>query len=282
MITVNARAKVNLTLEVLGKRADGYHEIVSVLQTIDLADRLSFESGDELVFECRDPIVRRADLMGRSLVRTGELLRRQTACRKGAVIRLEALHIPRAAGLGSSSADCAAVLRGLNELWGVGLSDEDLSRLASELGSDTPFLVRGGTALAEGRGEKVSSLPALRPTRLVLLTPPIESPVHKTAQMYRALDPAAYSSGEAAQRLVSHIRQGRPLRPELIHNAFETLAFERVGEFAGHLLAAGAGRVHLAGSGPTLFALAGDEVRGQAIVNRLKERGIPSLLVTTV
>lgn len=284
MLTLPSYAKVNLTLEVLGKRDDGYHEISSVLQTIDLADLLSFEPATGIRFVCRDPGTGQTASFEEMALKAASLLLGEAACSKGAVIRAESVRIPRAVGLGSSAGIPATVLKGLNELWSLGLSLEGLSRLAARLGSDTPFFIYGGTALAEGRGERITPLPPPLPTWLVLLKPEMEPLPSKTAAMYSLLDSSHFTTGTATRRLVSELRQGRPLQSSLLCNIFEGVAFDffpQLGEYRRRFLAAGAGSVHLVGAGPMLFTLVPGQTEGEGLAKRLKDEGLGALLVQT-
>ncbi|MCL0098394.1 4-(cytidine 5'-diphospho)-2-C-methyl-D-erythritol kinase [Dehalococcoidia bacterium] len=284
MLSLPSYAKVNLTLEVLGKRDDGYHEISSVLQTIDLADLLSFEPATGIRFVCRDPGTGQTASFEEMALKAASLLLGEAACSKGAVIRAESVRIPRAVGLGSSAGIPATVLKGLNELWSLGLSLEGLSRLAARLGSDTPFFIYGGTALAEGRGERITPLPPPLPTWLVLLKPEMEPLPSKTAAMYSLLDSSHFTTGTATRRLVSELRQGRPLQSSLLCNTFEGVAFDffpQLGEYRRRFLAAGAGSVHLVGAGPMLFTLVPGQTEGEGLAKRLKDEGLEALLVQT-
>lgn len=281
MLTLPAYAKINLTLEVLGSRDDGYHEIASVFQTIDLADTLSFEQGDEVALECNIP-----DLVWpqNSAFRAAKLLRQETGYEGGALIHLHKA-IPIGAGLGGHSADEAAVLRGLNELWSLGLDSPRLLELASRLSSDTSFLLYGGTALVLGRGERITPLPPLPQTWLVLLTPRLEPVADKTSRLYASLTPAHFTSGWRTEEFAERIRQGHPLDHSLLFNAFEAVAFDLFPDLSQHrsrLLEAGAAMVHLAGSGPTLFTIVPDRASGEAIMSRLSGRGHRAYLVHTV
>jgi len=285
MISFHAYAKVNLTLEVLGKRPDGFHEIASVLQTIDLADIFSLEPAQTIQFVCRDPSAGRPDLLAEPILRAANLLREKTRCSKGALIRLGHVGIPRAAGLGSSSSGPASVLNGLNELWALDLSLDRLEAIAAELGSDTPFFIRGGTVLARGRGEHLAPLPSPSPAWLVILVPPVEPVQNKTARLYQSLKPVHFTSGAATEALASELRQGKPLPPESLYNTFEHVAFDfftGLREYRAKFLAAGAQRVHLAGSGPALFALVSGESSGEAIARRLRGEGFQAYLAHTL
>ena len=185
MVTVKAHAKVNLTLEVLGRREDGYHDIVSIMQTIDLRDTLRLEPADTITLHCD-----RVDLLSPDnlALKAANLLRKVTGCDKGARITLQK-EIPVAAGLGGGSSDAAATLQGLNLLWELGLSVDGLMSLAMQLGSDVPFFMRGGTAMASGRGERIRPLPDADLPTMVVLSPAIDIPL-KTASIYGKLGQA--------------------------------------------------------------------------------------------
>lgn len=286
MISVPAYAKVNLTLEVIARRDDGYHEIRSVLQTICLADELSFEPAAELAFEYRDDReTARVDLLRESVLKAAQIFREQSGYHRGAIITLRKLRIPRAAGLGSSATVPAAVLKGLNQLWALGLPVEKLREMAAALGSDTPFFISGGTALAEGRGEKITSLPTAPPVWLVLLAPPIDPVPGKTAAMYSSLNRSHFSSGAATERLIEILHRGTALQADMLYNSFERVAFAffpRLGEYRQKLLDAGAVRVHLAGAGPALFALVANKASGESIAGELRTKGLEACVVQTV
>ncbi len=285
MLTLSAHAKINLTLEVLGKRDDGYHDIASILQTIDLADVISFEPSDDLEFVCQNTSGIRIDLLEQSILKAANLLRAETGCNDGALISMESVGIPRAAGLGSSSTDSAAVLKGLNELWSLGLSTNDLTLLAAKLGSDTPFFIRGGTALAEGRGEKITPLPSPDQFWLILLCPRFPSIADKTARMYAMLSSSDFTSGNLTNNLVVTLLNESHLNFNMLCNTFEKVAFDffpGLDEFRLKFLEAGANRVHLAGAGPTLFALVSDKKQGRALLTSLGNEGMTLYLTHTL
>jgi 4-diphosphocytidyl-2-C-methyl-D-erythritol kinase len=280
-ITLSAYAKVNLTLEVLGKRDDGYHEIASVLQTISLADTLRFDEAESLDLHCTDTSVASADNL---VLKAADIMREMTGCRMGATVHLTK-RIPIAAGLGSGATDAAATLVGLNMLWALKLPDERLAELAAALGSDVAAFLVGGTVLAKGRGEMATPLASTPQVWMVLVKPAIDPGEGKTAKMYARLDSSHFTSGQYTDRLVARIREGeRPDRTRLF-NVFEEVAFDffpGLAEYRSQLLQAGAGSVQLAGAGPALYAPVSDRVEGEAIVNNLKESGTESYLVSTV
>jgi len=280
-LTLRAYAKVNLTFEALSKRADGYHEIVTVLQTVSLADTLTFELGESLDLSCNVPSLQSADNL---VLKAASLLREETGCLKGASIGLTK-EIPIAAGLGSGATDAAATLVGLNRLWELNLPLERLLELAANLGSDVPSFLCGGTVLAKGRGDRVTPLPPIPELWLVLLRPAIEPVLGKTAQLYSQLDTSHFTSGQFTERLVDHLLYGQTASSSLLFNIFESVAFDffpRLSRYRSRFLAAGAESVHLAGAGFALFTLVPNEAQGKALLSNLEADRLEAYLVRTV
>jgi 4-diphosphocytidyl-2-C-methyl-D-erythritol kinase len=166
MLTLKAPAKINWFLNILGKRSDGYHEIQSLMQKVTLYDQLTFDLSDNLILETGAPIPSEQNLIYKAAM----LLKNRYGIDRGAVIYLEK-KIPMGAGLGGGSSDAAAALLGLNKLWSLGLSTEELCRAAEELGSDVPFFLYGPLSYAYGRGEKLEPLSAQKPLSIVLVKP---------------------------------------------------------------------------------------------------------------
>ncbi|MSQ33157.1 MAG: 4-(cytidine 5'-diphospho)-2-C-methyl-D-erythritol kinase [Dehalococcoidia bacterium] len=279
-LVLPAYAKLNLTLEVLGRRPDGYHEVRSVLQTIDLHDTLTLEPASTLDLHCD-----RSELQGDDnlVLQAARLLQKMAGGSPGARITLHK-RIPLAAGLGGGSSDAAAALLGLNRLWGLGLAAGDLAPLAAQLGSDVPFFLQGGTALVEGRGEVVVPLPSAPPRWFLLARPPLTIP-NKTRTMYAALKPFMFSQGELTQALVDRLFRGDPSAAELLGNAFDLVApamYAGFDEFRLRLVELGLRVLHLAGAGPALFAPVEDEARGRALQRRLQGVGVEAYLVKAV
>jgi len=282
MLTVMAPAKVNLTLEVLAERDDGYHEIRSVAQTIDLCDRLSFSLAEDIRFSCADP----GWIAEESLVsRATNLLKETTGCRQGVAITVEK-HIPLISGLSGDSSDGAAVLTALNRLWGLGLSMPQLAGLASRLGSDVAFFLYQGTALLQGRGEVVTPLPPFPRMSVVLLPPVLRTP-GKTGRIYAGLPVSGYTGGEISDRFVSLLID-RCSEEELTGGMFNALAdvamkdYDGLGEYRERFHKAGAKTVHLAGSGPSLFTLTPDRAAARKIYDKLQKQGLECYLVATL
>jgi 4-diphosphocytidyl-2-C-methyl-D-erythritol kinase len=277
MLTVYAPAKVNLVLEVLGKDND-YHRISSIVQSIDLCDVLNFQPDEEICFECDEPSLKRDNLV----TRAATLLKASTKCSRGARIELHK-HIPWGVGLGGGSSDAAATLLALNELWGLGLPLSKLVSLASKLGSDVPFFIHKGTALVEGKGEKVTPLPSLPATCFVLLVPPVPKISDKTKQMYNNLRVADFTGGQFVQAALTSWKRGKTIDHSLMFNVFAEIAF---GFFPGLdryrkiLEEAGAPGVYLAGSGPCLFTFFSEERQAKVISLNLKGQGLECYLTS--
>ena len=280
MLTARAPAKVNLTLEALSKRDDGYHSIASVVQTVDLCDELRFSPSDRVTLRCNVPSLESPDNL---VLRAAALLKDHTGYSSGAEIFLDK-RIPMAAGLGGGSSDAAATLVSLNELWGLNLGREELMPLAAALGSDVPFFLTGGTAMMEGRGEVVRSLPSMPTSHLVMLVPPDDVP-SKTATLYRRLTPAHYTDGSVSAGLAASIEAGHGPRDDMLFNVFEAMAPDVFPSLEAHgraMREAGSGAAHLTGSGPTLFALCGSAEEAASLAEMLRGAGYRPYVTRTV
>lgn len=279
MIHTVAPAKVNLTLEVLGKRDDGYHEVRTVLQTIDLHDELSFEEAAGFDLDVKGAYSPTADDL---VIRAASLFAVERNV-SGVSVKLDK-RVPVAVGLGGGSSDAAAALRAMSKLFGA--SDEQLIMLAAGIGSDVTFFLRGGTALAEGRGERVTPLPDAREAWLVLVVPALAM-ADKTRTMYAALTTEDFSDGARTAALAAAIGRGEAVEDGMLCNAFERAAYEMfagLGGFRDWMLEAGARSVHLSGAGPALFALASGEPEARAIRARMNRarRGEKVYMVRTI
>jgi 4-diphosphocytidyl-2-C-methyl-D-erythritol kinase len=252
-----AAAKVNLTLEVLRRRDDGYHEVATVMQTIDLADRVWLTLGPDIELVVTGPADSGVpdDRQMNLAHRAARLLQEEAgAPDRGARIELEK-HIPAGAGLGGGSSDAAAVLRGLNHLWALGIDTPALSKLAACLGSDVPFFLRGGTALATGHGEVVEPLPDLPATDLTLFV--LDADVaDKTRRMYASLSDEDFTDGERTHEVVKAIRASSTLEPGSFYNAFDRRVATVAPEAADAMQRCrDAGLpVTLCGAGPSFFS----------------------------
>ncbi|HEX9896540.1 MAG TPA: 4-(cytidine 5'-diphospho)-2-C-methyl-D-erythritol kinase [Dehalococcoidales bacterium] len=280
MITIEAPAKINLTLEVLRKRPDGYHEICSVVQAISLCDTLRFSLSKSIEIRSASPGWSAEQSIIPKAIR---VIKTITGYVGGVVIDIEK-RVPLMAGLGGDSSDAAAVLRGLNELWQLGLSHEKLLELAPQLGSDVAFFLYGGTALMEGRGEIITPLPAFPHHYVILVNPATPHISGKTAALYAKLQPSHYTDGQITGQLVQDLKSGSEFHPARLFNTFENVVFTRGTElttYRSHIRKSGAPHVHLAGSGPALFTLVKDRTRAEDMAVRLKNQGMETHLVET-
>jgi 4-diphosphocytidyl-2-C-methyl-D-erythritol kinase len=273
VLTVYAPAKINLVLEVLGKNND-YHQISSIVQSIDLCDVLNFQLEEEIRFECTEPSLKQDNLVMQAAV----LLKESTKYSLGARIELRK-HIPWGVGLGGGSSDAAATLIALNELWRLGLPLSELVHLSSKLGSDVPFFIHKGTALVEGKGEQVTPLPSLPSTSFVLLVPPLPKMSNKTKQMYNHLRVADFTEGQFVEQALKSLKQGKTIQYDLMFNVFERISldlFPKLDNYRKILKEEGAPRICLAGSGPCLFTFFSE---AKELFSRLQKRKLECYLV---
>jgi 4-diphosphocytidyl-2-C-methyl-D-erythritol kinase len=276
-----APAKINWTLEVLGRRPDGFHNVKTILQTIDLSDSLELETAAELTLEATGAGLPPPE--ENLAMRAARLVRDRTGYSGGARMRLTKT-IPVGDGLGGGSSDAAAALRGLDRLWRLALPHERLVELAAEVGSDVPFFLRGGTALAEGRGERITPLPDAPTTAILVVVPPL-SIQQKTRRMYSLLELRDYGDGAASDRLADALRQGRRLKESDLYDVFGSLAFKAFPELQTcrqALIQAGARAVHLAGSGPALFVLVRDEEQRERLARAAASAEAKAFAATTI
>lgn len=267
-VVAQAPAKVNLFLEVLGKRPDGYHEIATLMVAVRLCDTLVFadDPGGRVTLECHGAALSTGS--DNLVVRAANLLRERTGSPRGCRVRL-IKRIPMAAGLAGGSSDAAATLAGLNRLWGLKHTMTELAELGAELGSDVPFFFQTPAAWCTGRGEVVEPVAMKEPLELVLLCPSFGMP---TAQVYRTVRvPAQPHSGEAmraalatgnteevGRRLFNRLQEAAQALDERITQYDERLANLQP---AGHLMS---------GSGSTLFALCRSAAEARQLVDALE------------
>ena len=277
-IVVRAPAKINLTLDVLGRRPDGYHALRSVMQTLALHDTLELRPAPAIRFACDAPALAGEDNL---VPRAAHLLRTATGYRGGVDITLRK-RIPVNAGLGGGSSDAAATLMALNRLWGQALGPERLAELGAALGSDVPFFLYAPLALVSGRGEVVEALPPAPPAYVVLHQPPCGL---STARVFAALPPTRYGDGSGTERLLAALQAG--LAPEqwpLSNGLQETVAalYPEVASALERLRTAGAPQVVLTGSGSTVYALFTREDDARRVYTRLTAAGHHAILTATV
>ncbi len=285
-----APAKINLYLEIIGDRPDGFHELAMLLQSIGLSDRIEMRllGTDDILVHCPHPGVPTDE---RNLAhRAARLLKQQfpeSFNRYGGVEIIIDKHIPVGAGLAGGSSNAAAVLVGLDLMWKLGLTQSELQDLGGKLGSDVPFCLAGGTALATGRGEVLSALPSLENLSLVLAKyRDLEVSTAWAYQTYRQHFGHAYvSSANALSDRQQRVHSGPMVQAishhdysqigRLLHNDLEQVvlpAHPKVANLKEELVAAHPLGVLMSGSGPTVFAIAQSPNHAQQIHDQVKAR----------
>jgi 4-diphosphocytidyl-2-C-methyl-D-erythritol kinase len=272
-----APAKINLILDILGKREDGYHKLRTVLQTLGLADEVTVSLGTGTGMAISGPCAEHVPVDSSNLAwRAAEALAVLTGLSTaGLRIHIEK-HIPAARGLGGGSSDAATVLRLLQRAW-PGVTENLLTEAAISVGSDEAFFLVGGTALAEGRGERVTPLIQLPPHDVVLFIPR-QTFEQKTAKLFQAVAECPYDTGEHSEMFLR--AHPRPVRTAELHNGFERVlnTFSGLDELAREIESRTGERPRLAGAGPTLFWI-GEPGHGPPIAAAAS--GIECEVVTT-
>jgi len=276
MLNVKSYAKINLTLEVLGKLPNGYHHLSSVMQMINLSDQLIFKSSNGITVNCTDKSINTSDNL---VFKAVSLLRDYSHCEDGIEINIEK-NIPVSSGLGGGSSNAAVTLKTLCTLWDLKIDSRTLLSLALELGSDVPFFLRGPIALVE----KVCPLPKLKSAALVLLLPNIHIG-DKTATMYKSLSAKDYSNGEISKTFVKQLSDGKFPNKNFLFNTFEPQAFRKfpvLNECKKVMLDAGASSVHLSGSGPVLYTFTDSNEKAKHLAQALNSRGFDAIASSTI
>ncbi len=265
-----APAKINLLLDVLRKREDGFHEVEMIMTMVDLADRLEMEElpRDTIIISSQAGYI---PLDEKNLAfQAARLIKERYDVRKGVYIHLDK-KIPVAAGLAGGSSDAAAALRGLNRLWGLGISEEELCKLGAELGSDVPFCITGRTALATGRGERLQRISNPPQCWVVLAKPPINV---STADVYGRLRAAQLDKHPSTADMLAAIERGSFNEVcAALGNVLETVTlplYPEVEQLKESMQRLGAEGVLMSGSGPTVFGLVSKEAKVARIYNGLR------------
>ncbi|HXF83282.1 MAG TPA: 4-(cytidine 5'-diphospho)-2-C-methyl-D-erythritol kinase [bacterium] len=267
---LNAYAKVNLTLDVGQERPDGYHEIESVMHTIALHDSITLrEAGAGTEVIVRDGEGVPAD--HRNLVaRTAELLREMFGVTRPLQIELTK-RIPVAAGLGGGSSDAAMTLLGLAQMWKLRLDGREMLALATRLGADVPFFLEGGGAVARGKGERITYLPPLPTTWMVLARPRIEV---STAWAYRQLPPGGVATHPDTAAMIEAVkREDVRAVGRLLCNVFEEIMAKHhpiIAELKARILRGEAYGAAMSGTGPTVFGLMANEAAARKMADDLR------------
>ncbi|MDN4527439.1 4-(cytidine 5'-diphospho)-2-C-methyl-D-erythritol kinase [Fictibacillus fluitans] len=268
-ISIKAPAKINLSLDVLGKRKDGYHEVKMIMTTVDLADRveLTLLEENKITIESTGGFV---PLDQRNLAYQAAMLLKETfGVKKGVGIHISK-NIPVAAGLAGGSSDAAATLKGLNELWELGLSIDEVAVLGAKIGSDVSFCVYGGTAIATGRGEHIEHIKPPPPCWVLLAKPPIGV---STAEVYRKLDVQNIEHPDIDAMVRAIDTYDYEAVCSQLGNVLETVTlplYPEVKQIKDQMSRLGADGVLMSGSGPTVFGLFQHESRVNRVYNGLR------------
>ncbi len=279
MVTVEANAKINLTLDILGKRPDGYHEVAMVMQTVGLHDTVTLEKRPQGISLTINVPWLKADEKNLAW-RAAALVQEKFGLTGGVHIELTK-RIPVAAGLAGGSADAAAVLKGMSELYALNLSDEQLCELGASLGSDIPFCLLGGTMLATGRGEVLKRLPDMPETWVVLVKPRISVSTAWAYQNYDAQGAAKHPDNEAIQQEIA--RGNRKGVAKLLCNVLESVTINKydvIERYKQMMLDNGAMASMMSGSGPTVFALAQSREQAEKIAGLMRQEKNADVFVT--
>ncbi len=281
-IRLVAPAKLNLYLRVLGKRPDGYHELETLFERIDLADELTFERHPhDLRLTCDAPELSCGE--DNLIVRAARLLQHEYGTAPGAEIHL-VKRIPIAAGLGGGSSDAAATLRGLNRLWDLKIQRPRLMALAAQLGSDVPFFLHDAAfAAGRGRGERCEPIHAARRLAHVLVVPDVRL---STKEIYEGARFDLTAPKPSFSIIVHALCNGS--LSELakgLWNDLEPQAIRRcplIADIQAHLRQLGCLEAHVSGSGSSTFGLCRDAEHAQDVAGRLRQRATPSWRIEVV
>ena len=277
---MEAHAKINLGLDVTGRREDGYHLVRMIMQALELHDTLWLEKSEEPGVQMESDQPALACDRSNLIVRAAELILGTCAPDKGVRIRLEK-RIPLAAGLAGGSADAAAALRGINELFELRIPDSELCRLGVRLGADIPYCIQGGTALSEGIGEVLTALPDLPPCHIVLAKPPAGMSTPEAYRAYDALDEVIHPDIDGQIRALQEgdlagvaERLGNVLEPVTAARQPEVEMIRR------QMMEAGAAGARMSGSGPTVFGIFTEEEKAEKACSVLKKEPTREVILT--
>jgi 4-diphosphocytidyl-2-C-methyl-D-erythritol kinase len=276
-IHTHAPAKLNLYLDVTKKREDGYHDILTVMQTIDLLDELTFQYRDDGQIRLHSEGCKLPPPEKNLVVMAARLLKENTASPDGADIWLKKT-IPTGGGLGGGSSDCACTLKTLNSLWGCGLSQRALMKLAERLGSDVPFFLQGGTAFCHGRGERITPIECPSAFHYAILIPSLSI---STRRVYNAVSSCLTKITPivSIEQIRDALRNGDVLQlGAALHNSLSAPAFRAFPEFYDIMNAAesmlyesGATGVLISGSGSTILGTFETEESAQEAAARIRK-----------
>ena len=280
IISLKAHAKVNLFLEILGKRDDGYHEIETIMQEISLADNLQFEEIQEgIKLECNNKNI---PINQDNLVcKAANLILKECGIKKGVLINLEK-NIPVGAGLGGGSSDAAATLKALNSLWKVGLNDGELIEFAAKIGSDIPFFINGKTSLCSGRGEVISPVKVRDRMDYLILFPRVHI---STETIYKNLKIDLTKKRKDVSFFLDALKYSEVVGiSKLLFNRLEEVIFATYPDLLqvkSALESFDFCGLSISGSGSAFFGLCNDRHQAEVIKSKVESSGMGNVFVAT-
>lgn len=279
-VVEKAYAKINLGLNILGDRPDGYHEVAMVMQSVGLCDTITISEGQGIEITTNIPgLSCGADNLA---YKAADKLAKKAGVEPNVHINLEK-KIFMAAGLAGGSSDAAAVLRGLNKYWQLNLTNAELCAIGAEMGSDIPFCIEGGTALATGRGEIITPLEEM-PEAMVVLAKPRDLEV-STPWVYKNYDEGRVIRLPKIYRMCEHIKDGAHAIWPFFGNVLETVTIPRypvIASIKAAMVSAGAYYAMMSGSGPTTFAFVDSKEVAEKVVADLADFDVEIAVTTTV
>jgi 4-diphosphocytidyl-2-C-methyl-D-erythritol kinase len=280
IIRLLAPAKVNFSLEVLGKRRDGYHEVRLLMAGVSLYDELSFKPAKHLSLTCDLPGL---DLgAGNLIIKAARAMQRAAGEERGAQIHLKK-RIPLGGGLAGGSTDAAATLKGLNSLWSLRLKAPALHKLAASLGSDVPFCLESGWAIATGRGEKLKALSLRRKLWLVLANPGFEVSTKWAYQSVAGIKPSGRNFSRLAFEAIQ-AKDAAALEKAAVNDLEPVTAgrYVEIGHLKSLMREAGASLTRMSGSGPTVLGLFENEAKAESAYKIIKNHVAVAVCVSTI
>ena len=280
-IALKALAKINLGLDVLGRRANGYHDVRMVMQSIYLYDDVKIERTEKKGIEVRTNLYFLPTDENNIAYKAAAMMIREFAIQEGVIITLDK-HIPVAAGMAGGSSNAAAVLFGMNRMFGLGLSQKDLMERGVKLGADVPYCIMRGTVLAEGIGEELTVLPAM-PRCTVLVAKPAISV--STKVVYEALDAKEILKHPDIEALIAGLEQGSlPDIAAAMGNVLEEVTvpmYPVIEDIKNEMKAAGALNAMMSGSGPTVFGLFENKAQARKAQDKIREKALAKQVYVT-
>ncbi|KXZ38887.1 4-diphosphocytidyl-2-C-methyl-D-erythritol kinase [Alkalithermobacter thermoalcaliphilus JW-YL-7 = DSM 7308] len=280
-VKLKSRAKINLSIDVVGKREDGYHFVEMIMQTIDLYDSIYIEEicEDKIIIHSKNKCVPLDE--NNIMHKAADMIKKKFNIEKGIKINLEK-NIPIAAGMAGGSSNAAAVLVGLNTLWNLNMNEQDLLDLGLKLGADVPFCIKGGAALAEGIGEKLTPIDTVEGIFILICKPDISV---STKDVYKQLDMSIVNERPNTQKILNYIKEKDILGlSSNMKNVLESVTEKKypvIRKIKDEMLKNGALGSMMTGSGPTVFGIYKDKEKANYAKDILKNNYKETYVVAT-